>query len=171
MSSDDEVMRAVASEFRRLGLRTDELPGGGLAVQDSKAFLRFLQSFEPPVTWRDVFPDLPSHWVPGRPETWTTPHRPFGSYDYQELPTGPAVHVIGPSATDGSWLDQFVAAARHAGFAVHGAGFIEETGARHALVVLDRRTDATGCDAFLEWLAGQPVELAAIPRRGDESYG
>lgn len=42
MSSDDETLRAIESEFRRLGLRADELPGGGLAVQDSNAFLRLL---------------------------------------------------------------------------------------------------------------------------------
>lgn len=170
MSSDDEAQRAIESEFRRLGLRADELPGGGLAVQDSKAFLRLLQTLEPPVTWRDVLPDLPLHWLSGRPETWTTSYRPFGPYDYPELPTGPAVHVIGPSSTDDSWLEQFVGSARDAGFAVHGAGFIEGTGTFHALIVLDRSAGTQQLDTFLEWLTRQPVELAAVPRRGDETY-
>jgi len=171
MSSRDEAMRDFESEVRRLGLRLEDMPGGGLAVQDSDAFIRFLRSLEPPVTWRDVFPDLPAHWVAGRPETWTTPYRPFGSYDYQELPTGPAVHVIGPSATDGAWLDQLVDAARRAGFGVHGAGFIEGSGTLHALIILDRDTDAQRRDAFVDWLSEQPVvELAAVPRAGDEDY-
>ena len=60
--------------------------------------------------------------------------------------------------------------ARLAGFAVHGAGFIEGGSRRHALIVLDRSTDTQRCDAFLDWLAEQPVELAAVPRRGDETY-
>lgn len=78
MSSHDEAMHAFELEVLRLGLRLEDLPGGGLAVQDLDAFLRFLRTLEPPVTWRDVFPDLPAHWVPGRPETWTTAYRPFG---------------------------------------------------------------------------------------------
>jgi len=164
-------MRAFELEVLRLGLRLEDLPGGRLAVDDSDAFLRFLRTLEPPVTWRDVFSDLPAHWIPGQPETWTTSYRPLGPYDYQELPTGPAVHVIGPSATDGEWLHRFVGAARRAGYAVHGAGFIEGNDKLHALIVLDRDTDARRLGAFLEWLSGQPlVELAAIPRVGDEDY-
>jgi hypothetical protein len=170
MSSHDEAMHAFELEVLRLGLRLEDLPGG-LAVDDSDSFLRFLRTLEPPVTWRDVFPDLPTHWSPGRPETWTIPYRPFGPYDYQELPTGPAVHVIGPSATDGEWLSQLVDAARRDGFAVHGAGFIEGNNAIHALIVLDRDTNAQRLDVFLEWLSEQPrVELAAVPRVGNEDY-
>ena len=167
MSSD---MDEVDWEVRRLGLRFDDLPGGGLAVANPEAFLRHLRSLEPPVTWRDVFPDLPAHWVPGRPETWTTPYRPLGPYDYQELPTGPAFHVVGPS-DDGAWLDQFVSAARDAGFAVHGAGLIEVLGRRDAMIVLDRNTDEERLEAFWAWVHAHPlVELAAVPRRGDEDY-
>ena len=168
-------MRTIESEFRRLGLRTDDLPGGGLAVQDSEAFLRVLQTFEPPVTWRDVFPDMPSHWVPGRPETWTTPYRPLGSYDHQSLPTGPAVHVDWPRETDPSCLDRLIRAARTAGWPVYGGGFIDVTNpdwpTLDAMIVLDAGTDDGRLDAFLEWLGQRSdVSLAAVPRRGTEQY-
>lgn len=175
MSSHDEVMRAIESEFRRLGLRGDELPGGGLAVQDSDAFLRFLRTFEPPVTWRDVFPDLRAHWEPGRPETWTTPYRPLGPYDHQTLPTGPAIHVNWPRATDPSCLDALIGAARSAGWPVYGGGFVEVTTpdwpTLDSMIVLDAGTDEARLDDFLEWL-GQRSDLsvAAVPRRGNDEY-
>lgn len=168
-------MRAIELEFRRLGLRGNELPGGGLAVQDSAAFLRFLQTFEPPITWRDVFPDLPSHWLPGRPETWTTPYRPLGPYDHQSLPTGPAIHVEWPRATDPGCLDGLIGAARAAGWPVYGGGFIEVTNpdwpTLDAIIVLDAGTGDARLDHFLEWLGQRSdVALAAVPRRGNERY-
>ena len=175
MASDDEVMRAIEAEFQRLGLRGNELPGGGLAVQDSEAFLRFLQSFEPPITWRDVFPDLPAHWLPGRPETWTRPYRPLGPYDHQTLPTGPAIHVEWPRATDPACLGGLLAAARAAGWPVYGGGFIEVTDpdwpTLDAMIVLDVGTSDARLDDFLEWLGRRSdVMLAAVPRRGNEGY-
>ena len=175
MSSDDEVMRAIESEFRRLGLRGNELPGGGSAVQNSEAFLRFLQTFEPPVTWRDVFPDLPSHWLPGRPETWTTSYHPLGPYDHQSLPTGPAIHVEWPRETDRSCLDRLIGAARAAGWPVYGGGFVEITNPNwptlDAIIVLDAGTDDARLDEFLEWFGQRAdVTLAGVPRRRNEGY-
>lgn len=158
-----------------MGLHGNELPGGGLAVHDSEAFLRFLQTFEPPVTWRDIFPDLPSHWLPGHPETWTTPYRPLGLYDHQTLPTGPAIHVDWPRATDRSCLERLIGAARSAGWPVYGGGFIEvmnpDWPTLDAMIVLDAGTDDARLDAFLEWLGQRlDVSLAAVPRRGNEEY-
>ncbi|HSQ32903.1 MAG TPA: hypothetical protein VLN49_23765 [Gemmatimonadaceae bacterium] len=168
-------MRAIGSEFQRLGLRANELPGGGLAVQDWEAFLRFLQTFEPPVTWRDVFPDLPSHWLPGRPETWTTRYRPLGPYDHQSLPTGPAIHVEWPRTTDPSCLDGLIGAARAAGWPVYGGGFVDindpDWPTLDAIIVLDAGTVDARLDDFLEWLDQRSdVSLAAVPRRGNEQY-
>jgi len=56
-----------------LGLDTDQMPGGGLSLGGAtlEPFLARLRSMAPGVTWRDVFPDLPAHWEPGKPETWT----------------------------------------------------------------------------------------------------
>lgn len=168
---------AFRAEVERLQLRLEDLPGG-LALQDADAFqhlLRAMRALEAPATWRDVFPDLPAHWVAGRPETWTTRYRPFGPYDYQSLPTAPAVHVQWQRETDHAVLDNLVAAARSAGFSVHGAGFLEMTNPAwstlDAMIILGRGTTATQLDAFTDWLLEQSdVALAAIPRRGDEEY-
>jgi len=173
MSADDPVSRRFEAEMRRLQLEPDDLPGA-LVVSDGEAFeqlISLMQALEPPVTWRDVFPDLPAHWVPGRPETWTTRYRPFGPYDYQSLPTGPAVHVTGPRPAGTEWLERFVEEARQTGFAVHGAGFIEGLAPHDAFVVLDCDTTTEQLDDFIEWLLQHThVELAAIPRSGDEQY-
>src|ERR1043165_2756721 len=53
-----ELLRA---EFERLGLDTLRFLGGGLAIS-SQAFdhmLRRLRTFPPPVSWRDIDPDIP----------------------------------------------------------------------------------------------------------------
>ena len=177
MAIDNRALQAFRAEVERLQLRFEDFPGG-LAVQDEDAFqhlLRAMRALEAPATWRDVFPDLPAHRVAGRPETWTSPYRPFGPYDYQSLPTGPAVHVEWQRETDHGVLDNLVAAARSAGFPVHGAGFLEVTNPDwptvDALIILRRGTTAAQLDAFTDWLSEQSdVALAAIPRRGDEEY-
>ena len=57
------------------------------------------------------------------------------------------------------------------GFAVHGAGFIEGLAPHDAFVVLDCDTTTEQLDDFIEWLLQHThVELAAIPRSGDEQY-
>jgi hypothetical protein len=146
-----------------------------LAVQDSEAFLRFLQNLEPPVTWRDVFPDLPSHWVPGRPETWTTKYRPFGPYDYQELPTGPAFYVLWPEPGAGPRHDALVQRARDAGWPVYGGGIapdrrpgkVEDLG----FIVLRIGTSEDVLHRMLEWILGQPgVQHSRLYRTEDEDW-
>lgn len=177
MSTLDEFFSAFQHEIQRLGLNLDSLPGGGL-VADAASFddlLRRIRALTPPVTWRDIFPDLPAHWVEGRPDTWTPRYRPVGPYDHQSLPTGPAIHVDCPRATDPSCLDRLVGAARAAGWPVHGGGFIEVTDPDRptldAIIVLAAGTDGDLLDDFLEWLGQRSdVTLAAVPRRGDEQY-
>ena len=177
MSHADSPKTAFLAELARLGLALETFPGGGLAG-DTRALpqlLAHMRSLMPPVTWHDVFPDLPAHWVTGRPETWTVPYKPLGTFDYQAPPTGPAIHVIWPDDTDRARLDDLLISARHAGHSVHGAGVLDAaTAAGHALhayVVLQRGTDRNSLDAFLEWLEGQRrVELASVFRLGDEQY-
>ena len=66
--------------------------------------------------------------------------------------------------------------AREAGWPVHDGGFIEqitnpEWPTLDAMIVLAAGTDAARLDNFLEWLDQRSdVELAAVPRRGDEDY-
>jgi hypothetical protein len=54
----------IEDEFRRLALNSDEIPGGGFAIEGTEAldeFVRHLRSLAPGATWRDVFPDLPGN--------------------------------------------------------------------------------------------------------------
>ena len=102
----------------------------------------------------------------------------MGAWDYQELPTGPAVHVIYKGdAPLQSWLEPFVATARAAGWPIYGAGFPFENkrdSARlwqHAIIVLEQGTDEPTLSEFLSWIDEQPsIELAAVPRTGTERY-
>ena len=171
--TDPDKRDAILREFARIGLRSDDLPG--LATSDVDEFLEHLRRQPAGASWRDVLPDLPAHWVPGRPETWTTPYRPLGPYDYQELPTGPAVHVVWPKDTSKTCLDDLVVAARRDGWPVHGAGFLEVRNPKwrtiDAFIVLARGTGQDTLGEFVVWLEEQPaVGLAAIPRCGDEEY-
>jgi hypothetical protein len=176
-SNEKGLFRALKAEFARLELDLHALPGGGLAMGPVGVdeLLRRLRQLQPPVTWREIFPDLPAHWAEGRPETWTPRYAPFGAYDYQELPTSPAVHIHWPKDEDPSCLDRFVAAARQAGWGIYGGGFIDVTNPEwptlDAIVVLARDTTQATLNAFLRWLEKRPdVRLAAIPRNGTEEY-
>ena len=171
--TDREKRDAILREIARIGLQPDDLPG--LATNDADALLEHLRRQPAGASWRDVLPDLPAHWVPGRRETWTTPYVPFGPYDYQELPAGPAVHVQWPKLTDRACLDELVAAARADGWSIHGAGFSDITNPEwktlDAMIVLARGTSEDSLGEFLQWLDARPdVELAAVPRLGNEEY-
>ena len=167
-------------EFERLGLDWRVL--GGLAVAGGEdgvaAFLTHLRSLQPGATWHDVLPNLPADWTPGepdQPEQWIGPYKPLGPYDYQELPTGPAVHVNWPKETDASCLESLIGAGRDAGWSIHGAGFIEIQNPSwptiDAMIVLDRSADLDVLFGFAQWLEQQPdVKLATVPRTGDERY-
>ena len=166
----------VFAEIERLGLNPYDAPG--LAFGDGEAgierFLTHLRSLAPGATWRQVLPDLPAHWVPGKPETWTRPYVPFGPYDYADLPTGPAIHVIWDGVEDPTWIQGVLAAARKAGWPLYGAGTAPGTNpstSRHAFLVLERSVSAATVDAFVGWVNRQTgLTFASIPRRGDEKY-
>jgi hypothetical protein len=170
VSELSESFAEIMAEFQRLGLRLDDLPYGAFAAAPGGAerFLEELRRLQPGATWHEVFPDLPPHWVPGRPETWIRPYRPLGAYDYPTLPTGPAMHVHWPAGSDSDPLPAFVATARAAGFRVFGAGLIEqiqEWRQFDAHVVLDRDTSEEEFDEFFVWVNEQPdVEIAVITR-------
>ena len=141
---------------------------------DYEEGLAALKRLQPGVTWRDVLPGLPSHWQAGRPETWTTSYRPFGPFDYQELPTGPAVHV--------SWnqdaperLAAIVATARQAGWPIFSAGLVAKPSdtwrTYDAIIVLERGTTEERLYEFAAWIDDQSgFTLATIPRLGTEQY-
>jgi hypothetical protein len=174
MASDEPGIEALEAELKRIGLTIDDLPGlviGPKGIDDLIAHLRSLPSG---ATWRDVFPDLPSHWMPGQPDTWTTPYDPFGPYDYQELPTGPAVHIYWERAGDPVHLHELTAGARNANWPVYGAGLLADNAAWstvHAMIVLARGTSEDCLHEFVLWLETQPgVRIAAIPRNGTEDY-
>lgn len=102
----------------------------------------------------------------------------MGAWDYQELPTGAAIHFIYKGdASEQSWLESFVASARAAAWPIYGAGFPFETktdDARrwgHAMIVLIRGSDDETLHGFLGWIDEQSsVELAAVSRTGHERY-
>jgi hypothetical protein len=174
--TDERALWAqVAAEFERLGLNLDESPYQSFAAERGAAqrFIEGLRRLQPGVTWRDVFPDMPDHWVLGRPETWTRPYHPLGPYDYQELPTGPAVHVQWRKDTPRECLAALLAAARDAGWRVHGGGFIEIGNPGwptiDAMVILERGTSEETLYQFADWLNGQSgVSVATIPRNVGE---
>lgn len=100
----------IEQELARLGLRLMDLPGLAVGPGGLDGLLQHPRGLPTGATWHDMLPELPRHWVPGRPETWTTRYRPFGPYDCQELPTAPAVHVSWPKGTNPECLSTLVVA-------------------------------------------------------------
>lgn len=171
-----ELRRQLESELERVGLRGDTLPGGGLATGPGALveLIIKLRGMEPGVTWWDVVPDLPRHWKAGEPETWTSPYRPLGPYDYQMLPTGPAI-LIAWSTGDSSQLETFLVLARSAGWPVYAAGIELTPGPRGsdylARVVLKRGTAPDQLYEFGDWIDEQQgFSVAGFTRPGDEEY-
>jgi hypothetical protein len=176
LANGAEMWNALQAEFRRLGLRIEDIPGLAVSGEDAaERLLAHTRSLEPGASWHDVLPDLPAHWVPGRPETWTTPYRPLGPYDYQEPPTGAGLHLVWEGGADQLRLDAFLVAARAAGWPVYGAGLIEVSGkdGKHldALIVLTRGTTDDQRYEFWDWVDAQPgIRVAACFRTGEETY-
>jgi hypothetical protein len=172
--TDPDVVDAIFWEFDRIGMRKEDLPGLAIEGGMEREFLKRLEQFPAGASLHDVFPDMPSHWVAGQPETWTTPYRPFGPYDYQELPTGPAFHVQWPKLIDAGCLDRLMAAARQSGLPVYGVSFLTfppDWPTLEAMIILERGTSEDRFDEFWAWLNAQPdVSLVAVPRLGDEEY-
>ena len=99
MTNVESIVKAIFAEFDRLGLVLSESPYQGMAAGPGgpEALLDQLRAMQPGVTWRDVHPDMPSHWVIGRPETWTHPYEPLGSFDFPNT---------AGSARNLRWMDQ-----------------------------------------------------------------
>lgn len=98
-------------EFARLRLSLDDAPslaGTSAGLTDLLARVRALPIGS---TWADIFPDA---FPTG--DTRPLPYRPLGDYDYQTLPTGPALHLQWPRATPRMFLDQLVQGARSVGW-------------------------------------------------------
>ena len=131
--SAQEYLRAIAAEFDRLGLRFEDGPyhdglasaGTGEDVERHlAAWLHHLRSLEPGASFHEADPELPSHWIPGQPDTWTVSTRfaPLAPFDYQTTPAGPALGISWPPGATQRELDAFVSAVRERGVAVYGAG-------------------------------------------------
>ena len=107
--------------------------------------------------------------------TWTFPFKPFGPYDYQELPVGAAVLVGWEDERIPRGLLAFVERSRAAGFAIYGAGFWgpegtpEET--RQAMIIFDREAGSQAVDDFWPWVESQgDMALHWFARTGEETY-
>ena len=175
-SKNDELHRQFDAALQRLGLRPKDLPGGNLAFGPGSLehLVGRLKTLRPGATWRDAIPEIPAHWEAGKPDTWTHAYRPLGSFDYQELPTAPAVHV---TWSDGAAdrLPEIVASARAAGWHIFGAGLIPTVKTvpieYHAMIVMERGTTDEELNGFSVWVRAQGrLTLAAIPRLGTEHY-
>ena len=177
MPEPEPFFEAFTAECSRLGLNMHDLPGLATGGSDDgeRQFLEHMRSLLPGATWHDVFPDLPRHWVPGKPETWTTPYRPLGDFDFQTLPAGPAVLVMWDLDTDRSCLDALIGDARAEGFQIHAAGFYRddapERASLDAIVVFDRGVSEDRAYEFWIWLESRgDVVHRVIVRSGREQY-
>ena len=127
MHSPLSVRARYLAELDRIGLDEEMCPYGGMVSGNDDAkeeFMRHLRSLAAGATWRDVYPDIPTHWDLGDPDSWTYPYRPIASFDYQTLPTGPVCMAAFPVDAPDAALDDILTDARDAGFRVYGAGFL-----------------------------------------------
>jgi hypothetical protein len=102
------------------------------------------------------------------------PYRPFGPYDYQHLPTGPALHVDWDRAFPMS-VERLVDTARNSGWPIYGGGLIDMRNPQcptiDAMLILERGTARDRFDAFREWIRVQPgIAISVISRYGTETY-
>ena len=172
-------MAAMDAELARLGLDLADSPYGVLGGDGPDAAARFLarlRALRAGATWRDVFPDMPAHWVPGRPETWTKPYRPYGPFDYPAPPAGPSLLVVwdGPAAA-GPRHDALVQRAQEADWPVYGGGVVPERRPgghdTYGYVVLRLGTSEEVLYDVWAWIQEQPGVLHSRPdRTGDEIW-
>lgn len=179
MDDAEHTQQLIMAELGRLGLDTARAPFGvlseGADLRGLASVLAHLRTLDPGATWHDVFPDLPKHWLPGHPDTWTSPYLPRGPYDYQELPTGPAILVIQDTASeDWGWVTSLAAEARAAGWPVYGAG-PAPSGTTvvpgYAYVVLERGTSEDVTWGVAQWVDSRAgLTLGGVSRTGAEEY-
>lgn len=175
----DEIVREILAEYERIGLRVADSPYGALAgdIDAIAPFLQRLRTMQPGVTWRDIFPNMPADWVPGRPETWRRPYKPFGAFDYPAPPAGPAFYVLWPQGTAAAHHDALVQRARRAGWPIYGGGVAASgypSGGRDDLgfVILELGTSEEVVFEMVEWILRQPgVEHSRLYRALDGNWG
>jgi hypothetical protein len=175
---DVDDWQLIEAEFQRLSLRSDDIPGGGLAIGGDAAlaeFLAHLRTLSPGATWRDVLPDLQSHWDLDRPESWTYPYRPIGGFDYPAPPAGPVIMVSCAATRDESIVSRLVDEARTAGFGIYGAGIVAEMGGdtpeRLIRMVMVHGTTQAQLDACSAWIAARDdVRFDGVSRGVNEQW-
>jgi hypothetical protein len=159
-------------ELRRIGLDEARSPYGVMASGSDETVVEFLAHVSTlPVgaTWRDVYPDIPTHWDLADEETWTSAYRPLGPFDYPTLPCGPAVLIRLPDESTEDVLAQLSAAAALEGWVVYGSGFVPienpDWPDRLAYVVLDAATTEPRYYEFASWIESRlAVKLAGCIR-------
>lgn len=158
----------IEAEFARLGLRNEDIPGGGLAFSGQDAvedFLAHLRSLPSAATWRDVFPDLPAHWDVDDPETWTMPERCLGPFDFPEPPRGSAVFASMDIRGDVDAGEAALRGLESLGIAIHGCGVIRDRGHPHLFVVMPLGALEADLDRIADYLREQPGMANAYPYR------
>ena len=177
MTNVESIVKAIFAEFDRLGLALSESPYQGMAAGPGgpEALLDQLRTMQPGVTWRDVHPDMPSHWVIGRPETWTHPYEPLGPFDFPTPPAAPAIFVgwtdVGATPLHAALVER----ARSDGWPVYGGAATPERSAALTddigFIVLERGTSEERMDEMCRWLFEQPGVDRAYPYRHEgEEY-
>jgi hypothetical protein len=177
VSDDSLFFERFKFECDRLGLNLYDLPGLALdSGPDAQTrFLERLGAMSPGVTWHDVFPDLPKHWVMGEPDTWLAPFRPFGPFDFQELPAGPAALIGFEPDSDRSCLTTLLSEARDAGLPIHSGGFLDvanpDVSSLDAIIVFNRNAKVESAYEFWKWIESRSdIAFHSVLRRGDEKY-
>ena len=176
MTTVDDSASQILAEFARLGLDVTSSPSLVTGGADGAAtLLARLCAMAPGVTWREVYPEMPAHWIANQPHTWTVPYVPLGVYDYPVLPAGAAIHIGWARDTDRSCLDAFIREARADGWPLYDAGFHEAQNPEwpylDAHVIVERGADADAVMGFFEWINTRPrVQAFGIIRSGTERY-
>ncbi|HYW31302.1 MAG TPA: hypothetical protein VE869_07305 [Gemmatimonas sp.] len=157
-------------ELERLRLDEDTCPYDGMASAGEAAeeeFLSHVRQLAPGATWRDVFPDIPTHWDLDDPDSWTHPEDDYalGAFDYPHAPRGSAVFAGLDSSLDlaaGTAAIEKVAAL---GIPIYGAGMVLDRGAPHLYVVLPLGAPSEHAERLARFLREQSGLGNAYPTR------
>ena len=158
--------KAFAIALDRLGLHIDDLPGLALRGGTEEQLLAHVDSLPTGSTWHQIFPELPSDWIPGQALP-LGPGKPYGDFDYPDPPRGAAITAIVEQGSSEQALSALVAAAQQFPL-VYGAG-VSQRGAIGIVVNVILRLTASDEDVWFvaEWLEAHPlVSGIAIGRLG-----
>lgn len=174
MHDDYAFQDEIERELERLGLTWASLPGDGLAGREGweARLLAQLKSLEVGATWHDLLPDLPRHWIAGRPETWTDRYHPQGPWDYQTPPAGPALFAICDLDDPVTGLADLLTKAAMEGWQTYGAGLRDRLERQHVVsIVLPLGMSADDALALGDWIDSQSGwKLGGCNRTGTEDY-